>query len=92
MPLDLDTIPEEEIVAKTGALAAWLHAKGPVAIGYSGGVDSAYLAVAARQTLGEAGVLAIIGRSASYPAEQWATARDVALRFEVPSVADGAAA
>jgi uncharacterized protein len=39
--------------------------------------------VVARQTLGADGALAIIGRSASYPAEQWATARDVARRFDV---------
>jgi uncharacterized protein len=55
-----------------------------VAIGYSGGVDSAFLAVVARRTLGARAVLAIIGRSASYPAEQWATARRVADDFDVP--------
>jgi uncharacterized protein len=38
----------------------------------------------ARQTLGANAVLAIIGRSASYPAEQWATARRVAEDFDVP--------
>ena len=83
MALDLDAVSEADLAAKRSALAAWLRANGPVAIGYSGGVDSAYLAVAARQTLGADGALAIIGRSASYPAEQWATARDVAERFEV---------
>jgi len=83
MALDLDAISEAELAAKTDALAAWLRDRGPVAIGYSGGVDSAYLAVAARQTLGVDGALAIIGRSASYPAEQWATARSVADRFDV---------
>src|SRR6476620_11770758 len=65
------------------ALAAWLRALGRVAIGFSGGVDSAYLAVAARRTLGAAHVLAIIGRSASYPTEQWAAARRVADAFDV---------
>jgi len=83
MALDLDAVSEADLAAKTSALAAWLHANAPVAIGYSGGVDSAYLAVAARQTLGADRALAIIGRSASYPAEQWATARDVAQRFDV---------
>ncbi len=83
MALELDTLSDAELAAKTDALAAWLRANAPVAIGYSGGVDSAYLAVAARQALGAAGALAIIGRSASYPAAQWATARDVALRFDV---------
>jgi uncharacterized protein len=83
MRLDLATVSEADLSAKTDALAAWLRANAPVAIGYSGGVDSAYLAVAARQALGADRSLAIIGRSASYPAEQWATARDVAKRFDV---------
>jgi uncharacterized protein len=71
-------------VDRESALAAWFATRGRVAIGYSGGVDSAYLAVAARRTLGAARVLAIIGRSASYPAEQWLTARRVADDFDVP--------
>ncbi len=69
--------------AREEALAAWLRERGRVAIGYSGGVDSAYLAVVARRTLGREGVVAIIGRSASYPAEQWATARRVAESFGI---------
>ena len=77
------TSQNSEIGAKVGALAAWLQARQRVAIGFSGGVDSAYLAVMARRTLGESGVLAIIGRSASYPAEQWAAARNVADQFAV---------
>ena len=66
------------------ALATWLRAHAPVAVGYSGGVDSAYLAVVARRTLGASGVLAIIGRSPSYPESQWETARTVARDFDVP--------
>lgn len=66
------------------ALIAWFRAQGRVAVGFSGGVDSAYLACVAVEALGTAGVLAIIGRSASYPAEQWATARRVADDFGVP--------
>jgi uncharacterized protein len=69
---------------KERRLSEWLAARGRVAIGYSGGVDSAYLAVVARRTLGPDAVLAIIGRSESYPAEQWATARRVAEEFGVP--------
>ncbi len=61
----------------------WLHDRARVAIGFSGGVDSAYLAVVARRTLGADNVLAVIGRSASYPAEQWAAARNVAAGFDV---------
>ena len=77
----------EDIAAdREDALAAWLRDRGRVAIGFSGGVDSAYLAVVARKTLGVENVLAIIGRSASYPAEQWATARNVADSFGVSVV------
>ena len=79
MPHDASSAAQKET-----ALAAWLVAHGRVAIGFSGGVDSAYLAVIARQTLGADGVLAIIGRSASYPAAQWAAARRVADEFGVP--------
>ena len=68
---------------KEQALVAWLRARGRVVIGYSGGVDSAYLAVVARRTLGAENALAIIGRSPSYPAAQWQTARDVAHSFGI---------
>jgi uncharacterized protein len=80
MTADADLIAAE----KERRLSAWLAGRGRVAIGYSGGVDSAYLAVVARRTLGADAVLAIIGRSESYPAEQWATARRVAEGFDVP--------
>lgn len=53
-------------------------------VGYSGGVDSALVAVVLRQELGRERLVAAIGRSASYPAAQWATARAVAERFDVP--------
>jgi uncharacterized protein len=53
-------------------------------VGYSGGVDSALLAVVLRQELGAGRVLAAVGRSASYPGAQWAAARAVAQRFDVP--------
>ncbi len=55
-------------------------------LGYSGGVDSALLAVIMRQELGRTRMLAAIGRSASYPAAQWAAARRLATRFDVPLV------
>jgi uncharacterized protein len=74
---------ELDSLEREGRLEAWLRERGRVAIGFSGGVDSAYLAVVARRALGPDGVLAIIGRSASYPAEQWATARRVAESFAV---------
>jgi uncharacterized protein len=69
---------------KEAALVAWLRARRSVAIGFSGGVDSAYLACVAVDALGPEHVLAIIGKSASYPAAQWAAARAVADRFDIP--------
>ncbi len=74
----------DSAVERERALVHWLRAQGRVAIGFSGGVDSAYLACVAVETLGADAVLAIIGRSASYPAAQWATARRVADEFGVP--------
>ena len=53
-------------------------------VGYSGGVDSALLAIVLREQLGRARMLAVIGRSASYPAAQWAAAHAVAAQFDVP--------
>ena len=82
MPGEQETI--EAARAKEQALVAWLRARGRVAIGFSGGVDSAYLACVAVDALGGENVLAIIGKSASYPAAQWAAARGVADRFGVP--------
>src|SRR3989449_9277848 len=55
-------------------------------LGYSGGVDSALLAVVLRQELGRDRMLAVIGRSASYPRAQWEAARTLAERCDVPLV------
>ncbi|HEX5387957.1 MAG TPA: ATP-dependent sacrificial sulfur transferase LarE [Gemmatimonadales bacterium] len=69
------------------ALAALQHlltGYGRVLLGYSGGVDSALLAVAGRRALGRERLLAVLGRSASYPAVQWHAALDLARRFDIP--------
>ena len=71
-------------IDKEVALVEWLKSRGSVLIGFSGGVDSAYLACVALGALGSANVLAVIGRSASYPIEQWTRAREVADCFSVP--------
>jgi uncharacterized protein len=69
---------------KERRLCDWLLARGSVLIGFSGGVDSAYLGCVALDTLGVDRVLAVIGRSPSYPAEQWRAARRVADQFGIP--------
>jgi len=66
------------------ALRRHLLGLGRVVLGYSGGVDSALLAVVGRQSLGHERFLAVIGRSASYPESQWQAARELASRFDVP--------
>ena len=66
------------------ALAGLLGTLGPVLVGFSGGVDSTYLAAAARDTLGPAGTRAVLGRSPSVPAAQLEAARALAASLGVP--------
>lgn len=68
------------------ALHDALRAYPSMLVGYSGGVDSTLLAVVARRTLGRERVLAAIGRSASYPEDQWEAACELAHRFDVALV------
>ncbi len=77
-------IAPDDSAAREQALARWLARRGSVLVGYSGGVDSAYLAAVALATLGPDRTLAVIGRSASYPEAQWATAREVAAHIGLP--------
>jgi uncharacterized protein len=67
----------EELAAHLGALPS-------AVLGYSGGVDSAVLAVAGARALGAGRFLAVIGRSASYPAVQWEAAVALAAQFSIP--------
>jgi uncharacterized protein len=79
-------LPNDQATAqgRERALAAWLGARGSVLIGYSGGVDSAYLAAVAVEALGPTRVIGVIGRSPSYPESQWIAAREVAVAIGLP--------
>lgn len=66
------------------SLTSHFQSLGRVLLGYSGGVDSALLAVAGARAVGPDRFLAVIGRSPSYPAVQYAAAIRVAREFEVP--------
>jgi uncharacterized protein len=69
---------------KESKLAEWLREQRSVLVGYSGGVDSTYLAVLAREVLGRDRVLAVLGRSASVPAEQSIKASELAAQRDIP--------
>jgi uncharacterized protein len=66
------------------ALAARLSALGPVLVGFSGGVDSSYLAAAALDAGGPERTLAVLGRSPSVPAAQLEAARALAAALALP--------
>ena len=72
-----------ELVAR---LTAELEHCGSILVGYSGGVDSALVAVAARQALGRESVVAGLGISPSVSAEQRDQARAMAARFDITLV------
>lgn len=69
---------------KEQRLIAWLAARSSVMLGFSGGVDSAYLACVALEAIGPSRFLAVIGRSPSYPDAQWDGARALAAKFDIP--------
>ncbi len=73
------TAAEKEV-----SLQQWLIEHGSALIGFSGGVDSTYLACVALETLGASRVLAVTGVSASLSSEQCALARDIASQWRLP--------
>lgn len=73
-----------DLEQKYRRLEAILQELGSVCIGYSGGVDSVFLAKVAVDTLGPDNVLAVTGLSASYPGVQHEIALECVARFGIP--------
>ncbi len=79
------TAPDDGTAEKLATLRAELDRLGPVLVSYSGGVDSALLAVVAREVLGDEMACAfldgpLVSRSAA------AEAREIAARHDLPLV------
>lgn len=71
------------LLQKSALLQSTLRDLGSLLVAYSGGTDSAYLAYAAHQALGD-NMLAVIADSASLPRAELAAALDFAARHNIP--------
>ena len=78
-------MPDARALEKEKALISWLWRHGRVAIGFSGGVDSAYLAAVTVETLGRDDSLALIGRSESLAGSEEDHAASVARQIAIPT-------
>jgi uncharacterized protein len=72
-----------ELQLKSDALEARLRAAGRVVVAFSGGVDSSYLAFAAKRALGD-GALAVTAVSPSYPRHHREMAERIVAQFAIP--------
>lgn len=68
---------------KLDKLSVALRRHRKVLVAFSGGVDSSFLAVFARQALGKENVLAVTAVSETYPSAELRTARMLAKRFDL---------
>ncbi len=73
-----------ELAKKSALLQQTLRDLGSVLVAYSGGTDSAYLAWAAHQALGQR-MLAVIADSASLPRAELAAALDFTATHGIPT-------
>ena len=79
----MDAAARANAELKENRLADWLRQQRSVLVGYSGGVDSTYLAVLAREVLGREGVIAVLGRSRSVPNAQAGNAVELAKAWDI---------
>jgi uncharacterized protein len=75
---------DEPAIAAEQALVEWFRERGSALIGYSGGVDSTYLAAMALEALGPDRMLAVLGMSSSVAGFQARDARDRAVALGLP--------
>ena len=80
--MEIDTKPQTDAGQKEARLVEILQELGSVVVGFSGGVDSAYLAYVANRVLGDK-ALCVTAMSPSYPSFQLQETRDFAARYQL---------